>query len=171
MGPEKQAMVEEIERRVSAASFVLVADYHGLKVEQMKDLRAQLKGAGAEMAVVKNRLLRRVVENRGWSGLGMQLRGPSAMVVGREVTLAAKALRKFAEDNNSRPVVKGGVLGDAMLSSADVEALTKLPGREALIGMVVRTLAAPLSRLAGVMHRKVATLLYVLKAIEAKKSA
>jgi len=71
---------------------------------------------------------------------------------------------------NSLPVVKGGRLGARLLTAEDVEAIASLPPREAMLGRVVGTIAAPLSRLAGVMSRKVASLMVVLNAVAEKKA-
>jgi large subunit ribosomal protein L10 len=69
------------------------------------------------------------------------------------------------------PTVKVGVMGNLVLTAAQVDALAELPPREVLLGQVVGTIAAPLSRLVGVMKQKVSTIVYVLKAIEDKKNA
>ena len=67
MRAEKLSLAAEIEQWVSGTTFVIAADYRGLKVEQMKDLRARLGAAGAQMHVVKNRLLKRVAAAKGWT--------------------------------------------------------------------------------------------------------
>ena len=94
-----------------------------------------------------------------------------AVVTGRDVTQAAKVLKKFTGENKDQPAVKGGVLGNAPLVKEDIDNLASLPGREVLIAQLVGTLAAPMSRLAGVMQQKVATLVYVLRAVEEKKKS
>ena len=171
MRPEKQAMVEEMERRLGGGSYVILANYQGLKVDEFQELRSRLREAGAELHVVKNRLFKRLADAHGWGGMGPLLRGPSAMVTGGEVTQAAKRLKKFIVENKSRPALKGGALGGRVLAAADIEALASLPDRETLLAMAVGTVAAPLSRLVGVMGQKLCSLVYVLKAVQAKKSA
>jgi large subunit ribosomal protein L10 len=133
-------------------------------------LRRQLKKTGARVQVVKNRLLQLISKEKGWEALGPQLKGQSAIVTGADVVQAAKTLKKFS-GVNGMPTVKVGVMGNLVLTAAQVDALAELPPREVLLGQVVGTIAAPLSRLVGVMKQKVSTIVYVLKAIEDKKNA
>ena len=171
MRSEKKSIVDEMQVRLTASSFVLLADYRGLRVDQLAELRAQLRKAGAELHVVKNRLFRHLVAARNWDRLKDSLRGPSAIIIGQDAPESAKVLKRFSTDNNSLPVIKAGMMGNVYLAKADIEELTRLPSREVLLSMVVGTVAAPMSRLVGVMKQKVSTLLYVLKAVEEKKGA
>ena len=107
MRPEKQAIFEEISARINESSFVIVAEYRGLKVEQFSDLRRQLRKAGARMQVVKNRFVRLITRQKGWSGMETSLKGQSAIVTGSDVIQAAKAIKKF-NSANGLPVVKVG---------------------------------------------------------------
>jgi large subunit ribosomal protein L10 len=170
MRPEKKAIFEEISSQIDGSSFILVAEYRGLKVEQFSDLRRQLRKAGARMQVVKNRFLRLMTREKGWSGLDPSLKGQSAIVTGSDVVQAAKTIKKF-NSANGLPLVKAGVMGDMVLTSAQIDALAELPPRDVLLGQVVGTVAAPLSRLVGVLKQKVTTIVQVVKAIEDKKNA
>jgi large subunit ribosomal protein L10 len=170
MRPEKQAIFEEINSQISGSSFVIVAEYRGLKVEQFSDLRRQLHKVGAKIQVVKNRFLRVMTRDKGWSGLESSLKGQSAIVTGVDVVKAAKTIKLFNKANGL-PLVKSGVMGNMILTSAQIGALAELPPREVLLGQVVGTVAAPLSRLVGVMKQKVTTIVQVIKAIEDKKNA
>ena len=170
MRPEKVSIVSEIRSQVQDASFVLLANYQGLKVEQLAELRRQLRGCGAELHVVKNRLFRHVAAERGWQKLDGVLEGPTAMVVGKDVTGATKILAKFTADNKL-PVMKAGILENVYLDKAAIAELAQLPSREELYGKLVGTLAAPMMRLTGAMKQKLSSIVYVLKAIEEKKRA
>ena len=167
---EKKAIVDEMGARIAPATFLFVADYRGLKVEQFSELRRQLDKAGARVLVVKNRLFKQVDRDRGWTKLDESLRGQSAIVTGTDVVQTAKVLAQFAEANGV-PKIKAGMLGDAYLSPADAAALARLPSRETLYAMLVGALAAPMSRLVGTMRQKMSSLVYVLKAVEEKKKA
>jgi large subunit ribosomal protein L10 len=168
MRPEKTSIVSEISTRVNGSSFLLLTDYRGLKVEQFSDLRRQLGKADARVQVVKNRMLRVITRERGWTDIDGQFKGQSAIIVGSDVVQAAKVLKRFSNVSGI-PAVKAGMLGNMYLTPAQIDALAELPPRETLLGMVVGTVAAPLSRLVGVMKQKVSTLVYVLKAVEEKK--
>lgn len=170
MRPEKLSILAEIRGQVENSGFVILADYKGLKVEQFTELRRQLHATSSEIHVVKNRLLRLVAREHGWNQLDSSLQGPSAMVIGSDVTQAAKVLARFSRETNLL-TVKAGVMEGRYLTAAAVAELAILPSREELLASLVGTLAAPMTRLVGVMRQKVASVVYVLKAIEAKKSA
>lgn len=170
MRPEKQSILGELNSQVNDSSFVFVAEYRGMKVEQFSELRRKLGKTGARMQVVKNRFLRLITKEKGWQDLDTSLKGQSAIVTGQDVVQAAKALKQF-NAANGLPVVKAGVMGNVILTSAQIDALAELPPREVLLGQLVGTVAAPLTRLVGVLKQKVSTIVYVLKAIEDKKNA
>ena len=166
MRPEKISIANELKDRVEGSVFVILADYQGLSVAQSETLRARLLDADANMQVVKNRILQQADDR-----LSQGLKGPSAMVYGKgDVVQAAKVLRDFIKETK-KPVIKMGTLEGVILSQADIEALASLPGREQLLAQVVGTVAAPLTQLVGVLNQKVASLVYVLKAIQEKKAA
>jgi large subunit ribosomal protein L10 len=138
-------------------------------VGKTEELKRRLHGVNAGFQVVQNRILRTVVKDLKYDGLEPALKGPSAMVFGKgDVVQAAKVLKNFIREAEL-PVVKIGALQGVILSAADVETLAGLPAREQLLAQVVGTIAAPLSRLVGVLQQKVASVLYVLKAIQEKK--
>jgi large subunit ribosomal protein L10 len=167
---EKKAIFEEINAQVAASEFMLIAEYRGMKVDQFSDLRRQLRKGGARMQVVKNRFLRLISREKGWNGLETALKGQSAIITGPDVVQAAKVLKQF-NGASGMPLMKAGVMGNMILTSAQIDALAELPPREVLLGQVVGTVAAPLTRLVGVLKQKVSTIVYVLKAIEEKKNA
>jgi large subunit ribosomal protein L10 len=171
MRPEKEAILKEIKQKVDASEYVLLADYRGMTVEQFSALRASLRASGARLQVVKNRLLRLVARDKGWNALEAHLVQPSAMVVGGNVVEAAKAINKFRTEKQTRPAMKAGMMKDRFLTVQDIDALASLPPREVLLGQLVGTVAAPMTRLVGVMNQKLCSIIYVLKAVEQKKSA
>jgi large subunit ribosomal protein L10 len=169
MRPEKQAIVAEIRGKLDGSAYVILADCRGLNVEQLKDLRGQLRGQEALLTVVPNAMFRLAARELGWDGLEGLLSGPTAMLSGRgDICRVAKTLQAFAKET-TLPVVKGGRLQGQVLTAADVDVLAGLPARDVLIGQVVGTLAAPLTRLVGVMSRKVSSLLTVLNAVAEQK--
>ena len=170
MRPEKQSIGAELTAKVKGAGYIFLADYKGLSVAKTAELRKQLKGANAKIQVVKNRVFKHVLKGAGVGGLDAGLKGASAMVYGNGDPVAtAKVLKDFIKANE-KPVIKLGTLQGAMLTAKDVEALAAMPSREIMLGKLVGTIAAPMSSLVGVLNQKVASLLYVLKAIEEKKA-
>jgi len=170
MRPEKEAIVDEIRGYLERSGYVLLADCRGLTVEAMRALRRRLRDAAAGINVVKNAFLGRAADRVGLDGIRGFLDGPRAMIHGGDdVVKVARILREFIKEHGL-PVPKGGVIGDRVLSSADVEEMAKIASREVLLGRLVGTVAAPMTQLVGVMQQKLSSLLYVLKAVEAKKA-
>lgn len=171
MRAEKQSMIQEIRGRLEDGGFVILADYRGLRAHQLTDLRAKLRQEKAKFKVTSNALLGRAAADTGRKGLDDFLKGPTAMITGQgDITIVAKVLRTYTQENNKLPVIKGGILGGLVLQPGDVAALAELPPKEVLQAQLVGTIAAPMTRLAGVLSQKVSSLLYVLKAVEEKKT-
>ncbi len=169
MRPEKKSMAEELRSKVSGSSFVILADYRGLSVAKTEELRKRLRNVKAQFQVVQNRMFRLVAKELAIGDVEKGLEGPSAMVFGKgDVVQAAKTLKDFVKENE-RPVIKLGALQGTVLTAAQVDQLAGLPSRETLLTQVVCTIAAPMTQLVGVLQQKVASVLYVLKAVQEKK--
>ena len=172
MRPEKQAIVREIQEQLAGATFAILTDFTRMDTTKTAALRKKLRETDARFQVVPNRLFRVVAKELKYEGLEAALKGPTALVFGSgDVAGTAKALREFIKGNNKIPVIKLGHMDGAALSAADVEVLATLPSKKAMQGMLVGTIAAPMSNLVGVMSQKLASLVYVLKAVADKKSA
>jgi large subunit ribosomal protein L10 len=172
MRPEKEAIAREIKEQLSQATFAILTDFTRMDTAKTAALRKKLRETEARFQVVPNRLFRFVAKELNYAGIEAGLKGPTAIVYGAgDVAATAKALREFIKGNNKIPVVKLGHLDGAVLSAADVEALATLPPKKVLQGMLVGTIAAPMSNLVGVMSQKLASLVYVLKAAADKKNA
>lgn len=166
---EKQSMIEELRRKLAESTFVILTDYHGVNVSKMNELRDRLRAAKAHLQVVQNRMFQRLAKELNYSGFEERLRGPSAMVFGAgDVVAAAKVLKDFIKENEM-PVVKVGVMQGVFLSKQDIERLATLPSREQLLAQLVGVLAAPMRQIAGVLHQRLASLIYVLKAYQESK--
>jgi len=167
--PEKQYMVEDIRRQLTGSEFAFFLDYTRLTVGKMSSLREKLRGAGAETRVVKNRLLKVVCTKLGWADMGDVMRRPTALVTGKDDVAAARIILEFVRDDERPLKVKGGVVQGTFLKAAEIMEMASLPSRDVLRARLVGTIAAPMTRLMGVMNMKLASLVYVLKAIEKKK--
>lgn len=168
---EKVALVEEVRRRLSSADSALLTDYRGLKVGEMAALRRSLRPAGGEYKVYKNTLVRFAVRDLGLESLEPLLEGPVAIAfVQGDAAVAARALRDFAR-THPQLLVKGGLLGESLLSSEQAAALADLPSRDALLAQLAGLLAAPLRQLAGAMKALPQNLAYGLRALIDERSA
>jgi len=167
---KKAKLVADIQDRVSKAQIGILADFTGLKVDSMTQLRRQVKEAGGELKVAKNTLLKRAAgEGNLIEPIREDLTGPNALVLGYEDPVAlAKILIKFAQD---RPLlkIKGGVMGGQSLTTQEVEALSKLPAREVLLAQFLSVLQAPAQGLVTVLSGVIRNFLNVLVAIRDQK--
>lgn len=170
MRAEKKSAIEELREQMTGSSFVFLADYRGLSVAKTEELKNRLRGVNARFHVVQNRMFQRVAKDLDYPGFDSRLRGPSAMVFGSgDVVQAAKVLKDFVKENEL-PAIKIGTMQGVSLSKADIEQLAALPPREVLLAKFLGTLAAPMSGLVGVLQQKLASLVYVLKAVQEKKA-
>ena len=163
--PEKVAVVDEVRRRLGSANAAILTEYRGLGVQELAALRRSLRQAGGEYKVYKNTLVRFAVGDLGLDGLRPMLEGPTAIAfVEDDAVTVAKALRDFAR-LHPELVVKGGLLGQSVLSAADAGALADIPSRAVLLSRLAGGLAAPMAQLAGLLNALPSSLAYGLKAL------
>ncbi|MGH9177582.1 MAG: 50S ribosomal protein L10 [Acidimicrobiales bacterium] len=169
--PEKVAVVEEVRARLGAADAAILTEYRGLTVKDMAALRRSLTEAGGTYKVYKNTLVRFAARDLGLDELEAMLQGPTAIAfVAGDAVDVAKALRDFARAHPAL-VVKGGVLGTKVLSSADAAALADVAPREVLLARFAAALAAPMVQLAGLLQALPRNFAYGLKALIDKGGA
>lgn len=170
MRPEKEAIVKDIGDKLDGASYVILADYTGLTVEGITELRSRLRPARGRLTVVKNSFLARAAAKLQWNTIPGLETGSTAMITGDgDVTQIARILESFRKEFE-KPSLKGGRIGGEAVDGEEVREISKIPPREVMLGRLVGTIAAPLSQVVGVLNQKVASILYVLKAIEEKKN-
>ena len=148
--PEKVAVVDEVRERFSSSSAALLTEYRGLDVAQMAALRRSLREAGGSYKIYKNTLVRFAARDLGLE-IDELLTGPTAIAfVDGDAVNVAKALRDFAKTNENL-VVKGGVLGDKLLSAAEAKALADVAPRDELLARLAGAMAAPMQQFAGLL--------------------
>jgi len=158
---EKVESVEDLKRRLSGVKTVLLAEYRGLTVQQLNDLRRQLRSVSAEYKVVKNRLAKLAL-SESLSGVKSLLKGPTGMVISKDDPVAvAKALHTFARTNQAL-VIKAGYVEGQMLEPAGLKALADLPSKEAIRSQIVGALQGPMAQLVGLLQAPQRELVYVL---------
>lgn len=140
---KKQQIVEDLTKKFEDAASVVVVDYRGLTVDQVTDLRRQLRDAGVEMRVLKNTMLRRAAVAAGLEGMDDIFKGPTAVAFSNEDVVApAKIMADFAKDAEALEI-KGGVIEGKVASADEINAVAKLPSREGLLSMLLSVLQAP----------------------------
>lgn len=168
--PEKEATVSEIQQKFAISKSVILADYRGLNVTEVTELRKKLREAGVEYKVVKNTLTSRAAKAANIDGLDEFLSGPTALAFGiNDVVIPAKILSDFAKDHK-KLALKGGVLEGKAIGLAAVKDLANLPSREVLLGQVAGMLQAPLRGLATVLSGPLRNVTYAVEAIRKQKA-
>lgn len=170
MRPEKAAIINEVTQRLTNAEFAFIFNYGALTVSELTELRQKLGPLGARVLVAKNTILTKVTTDLGWEDLSSILKGQTAVITGTgDAAAVAKALVEFVKSHD-KAAIKGACLDSKALLADDVKALAELPSLDVMRGILLGTLAAPMSGLVGVFSQKLCSLLYVLKAVENKKS-
>jgi large subunit ribosomal protein L10 len=148
---QKQAMVAEVAARLAAAQAVIVAEYRGLDVGQVTQLRARARKSGLYLRVLKNTLARRAVQGTPFEKLTDKLVGPLMYGIAPDPVAGAKVLSEFAKENELF-VIKAGAMPNTMMSDKDVKALALLPSREELLARLMGTMQAPVAKLARTLN-------------------
>src|SRR5438132_3561166 len=151
---QKEQVVDELTQRLKAAETLLVADYRGLTMPQIDELRTRLLESGAKFTVVKNTLTRRAAEAAGTEALLTLLDGPSAIAfleADGDMVAAAKALADSARQTNVLEI-RGGIMQGRPVTAAEIETLAKLPPVDVLRGQVLGAIVAPLTTFVGLLN-------------------
>ncbi len=169
--PEKVAVVDEVRERLDGTSATILAEYRGLNVSKLAELRTALRNAGGDFKVYKNTLVRFAARDLGLE-IEDLLTGPTALAfvtdkpdgTPGDAVDVAKVLKDFGKDNPAL-VLKGGVLGDKLLTADDTKALADVEPREVLLSRFAGGLAAPMQRFAGLLQALPRNMAYGLKAL------
>ena len=162
----KEQVVEELTARLKAAETLLVADYRGLTMPQIDELRTRLLESGARFTVVKNTLTRRAAEAAGTEALLTLLDGPSAIAfleADGDMVAAAKALADAARETNVLEI-RGGIMQGRSLTAEEVASLATLPPADVLQGQVLGAIIAPLTAFAGLLNAPLQNLVGLIDA-------
>ena len=162
--PEKVAVVDEVRERLNRSQAAVLTEYRGLNVADISALRRSLRAAGGDYKIYKNTLVRFAARDLGLE-IEDLLTGPTAIAfVDGDPVAVAKALRDFAR-NNQNLVVKGGVLGDKLLSADETRALADVAPREELLARLAGAMAAPMVQFAGLLQALPRNFAYGLAAL------
>lgn len=140
----KKAIVAEVSAQVANAQTVVVAEYRGIEVGDLTQLRAKARQSGVYLRVLRNTLARRAVEGTAFSVLAEQLTGPLIYSISSDPVAAARVLHDFAK-GNEKLVLKAGAYAGKSLDKAGVQALASIPGREELLAKLLGVMKAPVS--------------------------
>jgi len=165
---EKQAVVAEIGAEVAQAQAIVVAEYRGLEVAAMTDLRKQARTSGVYLRVLKNTLARRAVADTPFAGLADKMVGPLAYGISSDPVKVAKVLHEFARGND-KFVIKAGALANQVMTPKDVASLATMPSREELIGKLMGTMQAPVAQFLRTLNEVPGKFVRTLAAVRDQK--
>lgn len=167
----KQAKIHQFAARVEAAQALIIAENTGLSAAQLTALRIKLQDCDGRAQVVKNTLARLVLKDGPFKAVSDKLSGPLIYGVGADPAALAKIFVDVAKDNQAL-VIRGGALADGDgLDAAAVVSLSKLPGRQELLGILAATMQAPVTSFVRALNDAPARLVRALAAIRDKKQA
>lgn len=168
----KAPAVAELNEIFGRARIAILTESVGLPVNQVTELRKQLRGAKAEYRIMKNTLAIRASEGTGLAGLKSHLKGPTGMVIGYDdPVLPAKILRDWigAEKREEKIKVTVGVLEGKLVQAADLAAIAKLPKKEVLIAMLLSAMQGPIRGVVYTLSAVLSKFVRVVAAIQDKK--
>lgn len=144
----KAQEVEEVAEQLKSSVSAIVVDYRGLTVEQVTDLRKQLREAGVKMRVIKNKIMVRAADKAGFEDLKPVFAGPTAVAFSEEDPVApAKILANFAKTADALQL-KGGVIEGKVADLETVQEYATMPSREELLATIANLLQAPVRNVA-----------------------
>lgn len=144
---QKAQVVSEIADKLSNSSSTVVAEYRGLTVAEVNELRRLLREEKVEMKVYKNTLASLAAKQAGYADLDAYLAGPNALVFSPDETAAARVMAKYAKKHKAL-VLKGGIVEGRVVDDKTVNELSALPNRDGMLSMLLSVLNAPISQFA-----------------------
>ena len=166
MSREKKAkVIDSLQEMFSKCNIGILTDYRGLPTAELNSLRRKLRESGIGYKVVKNTLAQFAAKRANMSEVAASFEGPVAVVFGYgEITEPARVLADYIRAKKSTLSIKGGFLGNRVLTSRDVEVLSTLPAREVLISQVMAGIQSPIVALLSVLAAPIRGVMGVLQA-------
>ena len=167
---EKAAVIEEVSAQVAQAGSIVLAEYRGLTVEKITQLRKQARESGVYLRVLKNTLVRRPVKDTPYEKLADQMVGPLMYGISADPVAPAKLIASFAKANDQL-VVKGGAMPNVVMDVAGVQALATMPSREELLAKLLGTMQAPVATFVRTLNEVPTKFVRGLAAVRDKQEA
>lgn len=168
---DKQAIVADVTKVASSALSAVLADYHGLTVEELTQLRAQARQQNVYLRVVRNTLLKRAFKDTEYECLEPSLVGPTILAFSQEDPgAAARVIKEFAKQHDALEV-KALAVGGKVYGAQDIDVLAKLPTRDEAISQLMSVLQAPVTKLAQTLNAVPTKLVRTVVAVKDQKEA
>jgi len=167
---DKKAIVTEVAEVASVAHSAVAAEYRGLTVEQMTELRREARNGGVYLRVVKNTLAKRAIEGTEYECMQDSLTGPLILAFSQEDPGgAARVIDKFSKDND-KLIVKVVSIGGKLLGPGDIKAVASLPTKDEAIAQLMSVMQAPVAKLARTLNEVPGKLVRTVAAIKDQKA-
>jgi large subunit ribosomal protein L10 len=168
---DKKALVAEVSKVAATAQSVVAAEYRGLTVGQMTDLRSKARAQGVYMRVVKNTLARKAVAGTAFENIGPILKGPLVLAFSKDDPgAAARVLKAFAKDHD-KLIATAVSLGGQLLPGKDLDKVAALPTRDQALAQLMGVMRAPIQKLVGTLAATPSKLVRTLDAVRVQKQA
>jgi large subunit ribosomal protein L10 len=165
---EKKEVVAEVSAKLAKAQAVVLAEYRGLPVEKVTQLRAKARAQGVYLRVLKNTLARRAVQGTPFEKLAEKMVGPLAYGISDDPVAAAKVLHAYAKEND-KLVIMGGAMPNYVMGAKEVGALATMPSREELLAKVMGTMQAPIATFVQTLNQVPGKFVRTLAAVRDQK--
>ncbi len=167
----KKAVVAEVSAQVANAQAIIVAEYRGLEVGHVTELRAKARESGVYLRVLKNTLARRALAGTPFEELTSQLVGPLIYGISDDPVAPAKLLQAFSKEND-KLVIKAGVMPNYLMDANAVKALASMPSRDELLAKLLGTMQAPIAKFVQTLNEVPGKFVRTLAAVrDAKETA
>ena len=168
---EKQAVVAEVAEVAAKAYSAIAAEYRGLTVEEMDELRLQARKSGVYLRVVKNTLARRAVEGTDFACIQEELKGPLLLAFSQEDPgSAARVIKDFAKEHDNL-VVRVVTIGGQLLEPSEITTLAELPTYDQAVSMLMAVMKAPVEKLTRTLNEVPGKLVRTVAAVRDAKEA
>ena len=159
----KAVIIDHLEESFKQSSIGILTNYRGLKTPDLLEIRKKMKAAGGKFEVVKNTLAKFAADKAGFNQIDSLLNETTAIAFGfKDVRDVAVALSDYIRMNKTTLTIKGGFLGNKLLTTEDVQMITTLPSREVLLAMLMGQLQSPLTMFMGQLNAPIRGLANVL---------
>lgn len=167
---EKREFVAEMKETLTGAGSIVVAQYTGLSVAEMTELRSSMRNAGGTVRVAKNRLVKLALEGTDAEHMADLLKGPTLLAYAEDPVAAPKTANDFAK-KNEKLVILGGAMGSTNLDASGVKSLASLPSLDELRGKLIGMISTPAQRIAMVTSAPAGQVARVIGAYSSKEAA
>ena len=165
----KSQMLQDITDNIKLSESVVIAEYSGINVLDLTDLRKKSRSAGVKLSVLKNTLAKKAIVGTPFEVLSEHLNGPLIYGFSEDPVAPAKLLYDFSKQNESM-VIKGGALPGSFLQAEEVNSLATIPSKNELVGKLLGTLQAPISVFVRTINELPTRLVRALSAINDQKN-